>query len=71
MLKNISSFIKKFSMGNKKMETRKVIFIVEADIDSDSKQVTKKIRAVRSAVKKGINSIEGVKATRIQNKDKI
>ena len=71
MLKNISSFIKKFSTGNKKMETRKVIFIVEADIDSGTKQVTKKIRAVRSAVKKGINSIEGVKAIRIQNKDKI
>ena len=70
MLKNISSFIKKFLMGNKKMETKKVIFIVEADIDSDSKRVTKKIRAVRSAVKKSINSIEGVKATRIQNKDK-
>ena len=52
------------------METRKVIFIVEADIDSDSKQVAKKIRAVRNAVKKGINSIPGVKATRIQNKDK-
>jgi len=70
MLKNISSFIKSYS-GNKKMETRKVIFIVEADIDSDSKQVTKKIRAVRNAVKNGINSIDGVKATRIQNKDKI
>ena len=49
----------------------KIIFIVEADIDSDSKQVTKKIRAVRNAVKNGINSIEGVKAIRIQNKDKI
>jgi len=71
MLKNISSFIKTFSMGNKKMETRKVIFIVEAEIDADSKQVVKKIRAIRNAVKKGINSIEGVKATRIQNKDKI
>ena len=71
MLKNISSFIKKFSTGNKKMETKKVIFIVEAELNSDTKQVTKKIRAIRSAVKKGINSIPGVKATRIQNKDKI
>ena len=71
MLKNISSFIKKFLMGNKKMETKKVIFIVEAEINSGTKQVVKKIRAVRSAVKKGINSIPGVKATRIQNKDKI
>ena len=71
MLKNISSFIKTFSMGNKKMEAKKVIFIVEADIDSGTKQVTKKIRAIRSAVKKGINSVEGVKAIRIQNKDKI
>jgi hypothetical protein len=70
MLKNILSFIKSYS-GNKKMETKKVIFIVEADIDSETKQVVKKIRAVRDAVKKGINSIEGVKATRIQNKDKI
>ena len=52
------------------MEKRKVVFIAEADIDSDSKQVLKKIRAVRNAVKKGINSIEGVKATRIQNRDK-
>jgi len=70
MLKNISSFIKSYS-GNKKMETKKVIFIVEAEINSGTKQVVKKIRAVRNAVKKGINSIEGVKATRIQNKDKI
>ena len=70
MLKHISSFIKKFSMENKKMETRKVIFIVEADIDSDSKQVAKKIRAVRNAVKVGVNSIDGVKAIRIQNKEK-
>ena len=52
------------------METRKVIFIVEADIDSDSKQVAKKIRAVRNAVKVGVNSIDGVKAIRIQNKEK-
>ena len=71
MLKNISSFIKTFSMGNKKMEPRKVVFIVEAEINSGTKQVVKKIRAVRNAVKKGINSIEGVKAIRIQNKDKI
>ena len=53
------------------METKKVIFIVEAEINSGTKQVVKKIRAVRNAVKSGINSIEGVKATRIQNKDKI
>ena len=71
MLKNISSFIKKFLMGNKKMETKKVIFIVEAEINSGTKQVVKKIRAVRNAVKSGINSIEGVKAIRIQNKEKI
>ena len=51
------------------MEKRKVIFIAEADIDSDSKHITKKIRAIRNTVKKGINSIEGVKAIRIQNKD--
>jgi len=69
MLKRISSFIKSY-LGNKKMETRKIIFIVEADIDSDLKQISKKIRAIRSAVKKGINSVDGVKATRIQNKDK-
>ena len=70
MLKNISSFIKSYS-GNKKMETKKVIFIVEAEVDSETKQVVKKIRAVRNAVKNGVNSIEGVKAIRIQNKDKI
>ena len=70
MLKNILSFIKSYS-GNKKMETKKVIFIVEAEINSGTKQVVKKIRAVRNAVKNGVNSIEGVKATRIQNKDKI
>jgi len=53
------------------METRKVIFIVEADVkDENAGKIVKKIRAVRSAVKKGVNSIEGVKATRIQNKDK-
>jgi len=49
----------------------KIIFIVEAEVDSETKQVVKKIRAVRNAVKNGINSIEGVKAIRIQNKDKI
>jgi len=69
MLKRISNYIKNY-LGNKHMEKRKVVFIAEADIDSDSKQVLKKIRAVRNAVKKGINSIEGVKAIRIQNKDK-
>ena len=52
------------------METRKVVFIVEVEIDPNLKRITKTIRAVRNAVKKGINSIEGVKATRIQNKDK-
>ena len=49
----------------------KIIFIVEADIyEDDSKQIAKKIRAVRNAVKVGVNSIDGVKAIRIQNKDK-
>ena len=53
------------------METRKVIFIVEADVSGErQKEIIKKIRAVRSAVKTGVNSIEGVKATRISNKDK-
>jgi len=52
------------------MKKIKIVFIAEADIDSDSKHILKKIRAVRNAVKKGINSIEGVNATRIQNKDK-
>ena len=70
MLNRISNFMRKSSTGNKNMENRKVVFIVEAEIDSDSKQVVKKIRAVRNAVKNGVNSIEGVKATRIQNKDK-
>ena len=71
MLKRILSFTKKSSTGNKNMETRKVIFIVEADVQSEhQKGIIKKIRAVRSAVKTGVNSIEGVKATRIQNKDK-
>ena len=50
----------------------KIIFIVEADINEDNpKLVVKKIRAVRTAVKNGINSIEGVRATRIHNKDKV
>ena len=70
MLKRISSFIKNYSDKGKKMEKRKVIFIVEADIQADRKKIIKKIRAVRKAVKNGVNSIEGVKATRIQNKDK-
>ena len=71
MLKNISSFIKTFSMGNKKMENRKVVFIVEADVSGErQKEILKKIRAVRSAVKAGVNSIKGVKITRIANKDK-
>jgi len=49
----------------------KVIFIVEVDIQVDNpKQVVKKIRVVRNAVKLGVNSIDGVKATRIKNKDK-
>jgi len=53
------------------METKTVIFIVEADIAGDNPvKIKKKIRAVRAAVKAGVNSIEGVKATRIQNKDK-
>ncbi len=71
MLKRISSFIKNYSDKGKKMETRKVTFIVEADVQGEHpKQILKKIRAVRTAVKQGINSIDGVKATRIQNKDK-
>ena len=71
MLKRISSFIKNYSGKGKQMEKRKVIFIVEADVQSEHpKERLKRIRAVRSAVKKGINSIDGVKATRIQNKDK-
>lgn len=58
-------------MGNKKMEKRKVIFIVEANVSGGrKKEILKKIRAVRSAVKTSINGIEGVKATRISNKDK-
>ena len=69
MLKRISSYIKNY-LENKHMKKIKIVFIAEADIDSDSKHILKKIRAVRNAVKKGINSIEGVKATRIQNKDK-
>lgn len=53
------------------METKKVVFIVEADVQGGhEKEIVKKIRAVRSAVKTGVNSIEGVKATRILNKDK-
>lgn len=53
------------------METRKVVFIVEADVQGErQKEIIKKIRAVRSAVKNGVNSIAGVKTTRIQNKDK-
>jgi len=53
------------------MEKNKIIFIVEADVQSEHKKESlKKIRAVRSAVKTGVNSIEGVKATRISNKDK-
>lgn len=53
------------------MEKRKVVFIVEADVSGErQKEIIKKIRAVRSAVKTGVNSIEGVKATRIANKDK-
>jgi len=70
MLKNISSFIKSYS-GNKKMGTKKIIFIVEADIQEENPtRIIKKIRAVRKQVKIGVNSIEGVKATRIANKDK-
>jgi len=70
MLKRISNYINSCS-GNKKMETKTVIFIVEADIAGDNPvKIKKKIRAVRAAVKAGVNSIEGVKATRIQNKDK-
>lgn len=53
------------------MENKKVVFIVEADVSAErEKQVIKKIRAVRAAVKTGVNSIEGVKAIRISNKDK-
>jgi hypothetical protein len=71
MLNSISNFIKRFSTGNKKMETKKVIFVVEANVSGErQKEIIKKIRAVRSAVKIGVNSIEGVKATRIANKDK-
>jgi len=71
MFQRILNFIRKSSDKDKKMETRKVIFIVEADVkDENAGKIVKKIRAVRSAVKKGVNSIEGVKATRIQNKDK-
>lgn len=70
MLKRILNFTRKFLARNKKVEIKKVIFIVEADIMEDNPgRIKKKIRAVRQAVKTGINSIEGVKATRIQNKD--
>jgi len=52
------------------METKTVTFIVDATIKyNKKKEDTKKIRAVRKAVKIGVNSIEGVEATRIQNKD--
>ena len=68
MLKNISNFMKKFSTGSRQMENRKVVFIVEANVNGErEKEFTRKIRAVRTAVKTGVNSIEGVKATRIQN----
>ena len=71
MLSNILNFIKKSSTGDRKMETKKVVFIVEADVQGGhEKEIVKKIRAVRSAVKTGVNSIKGVKATRISNKDK-
>ena len=71
MLKRILNFIKRSSTGSKKMEKKKVIFIVEADIQEENPtRIIKKIRAVRKQVKIGVNSIEGVKATRISNKDK-
>lgn len=63
--------ILKYFKREKKMETKKVIFIVEATVQGErEKEITKKIRAVRSAVKIGVNSLKGVKATRIYNKDK-
>ena len=53
------------------MEKKKIIFIVEADVEGkNAHEVTKKIRAVRKVVKVNVNSIDGVKATRISNKDK-
>ena len=52
------------------MEKNKVIFIVEVNISADdTKLALKKLREARKAVKVGINSIEGVKAVRIVNKD--
>lgn len=55
-------------MGQKK---KKIIFIVEAEVEGKNDAwVTKNIRAVRKAVKIGVNSIDGVRATRISNKEK-
>lgn len=68
MLRRTLNFITKYL--DKNMEN-KVVFVTEAEIDSDDpKEILKKVRAVRRAVKNGVNSIDGVKATRIYNKDK-
>ena len=54
------------------MDTRKITFIVETTINAESpKNHIKKIRAVRRAIKKCVNPIEGVKVVQIKHKDEI
>ena len=51
---------------------KKIIFIVEAEVEGKNpKDVLKRTRAVRSAIKRSINALDGARATRIQNKDKM
>jgi len=69
MLNNLLSFMKK-SSGNKEMEKKKFVFIIEVDVKGKGPRgVVKKIREARKIIKAEINLLKDIKITRITNKE--